>query len=203
MHPDHEPRDFEIEALLSHLDHPVPRLTVEEIVARAEARPRQWRAWAAGIALTVMAAGAVYAAPGSPVPDWIGALSNLEGPTEAPVPESAVDLRGLSFAAGETLIVAIAENPESFHLLIRLTDDPEILLQSARADTRFLSEPRRVEVNVAPGDTLEIFVPRQSVGLEVTSGSRALFTWNGTAATTAETPRPDGTYLLPVNPTVR
>src|SRR5688500_7027672 len=78
--------EAEVHALLRRVDHPAPAVSAEAVAARAGRAPdRGWGRWAAGILLALTAAGAAYAAPGSPLRGW--ARSVLEPAGERPQPE--------------------------------------------------------------------------------------------------------------------
>jgi hypothetical protein len=111
-----------------------------------------------------------------------------------------VDLRGLSFPPGEPLLISLNMGTAPFHVRVVVTDEADVLVRSARAETRFRSEPSHVEVDVAQGDTLEVRIPRGASRVELRTGPSSPFTWNGGVPRSDVVAAPDGSYLFPVMP---
>ncbi|HZI73850.1 MAG TPA: hypothetical protein VFD73_07440, partial [Gemmatimonadales bacterium] len=53
------------------LDHPVPAVSLREVISRSRRRLPPWVRVAAGVLLAVATAGAAYAFPGSALPHWV------------------------------------------------------------------------------------------------------------------------------------
>ncbi|MEX1256136.1 MAG: hypothetical protein WEG36_00810 [Gemmatimonadota bacterium] len=202
MHPDREPSDSDPATLLSHLDHPVPEVSLDDVWSRAQGRePRRWRhSWAAGVILALGVAGVAYAAPGSPIPRWIRALTERDGVDAGAPTAQAEDLRGLSFGAGEPLLVEIAPSSQPYSLRVTLTDDAAILVGTSRDDTEFDVRPNGVRVQIAPEDMLHVRLPRGAARVEVVGQGRTLFLWDGVQIRTEASREADGSLLLRVVP---
>ena len=73
--------------LLRQVDHAAPALNAQTLAARARREAARWRRWAAGVVLALTAAGAAYAAPGSPLPAWVDRVAEwIAGPAPSPAP---------------------------------------------------------------------------------------------------------------------
>ena len=69
-------------SLLREVDHPPPDVEPLVIFAAGRSPGTRWERWAAGILLVAAAAGAAYAAPGSPLPAALDRLVAIIAPTE-------------------------------------------------------------------------------------------------------------------------
>ncbi len=210
MRPDQLPEDLEIDEVLRRLDHPVPQVLVDSIIRTAR-RPKSSRLrWAAGVALLLaVAAGAAYAAPGSPVRAWIAEVGRALGfgsepgssePTEGavPTPESA----GIALIPGNELTIEFVEAGLAGTLRVDFTDDAEVVVSAPTGATRFVSEPERLLVEHTTPDTVRVSIPRAGArngGLvTIRVGTRELLRVIDGSVSAVMPPAGGGGYVLPL-----
>ena len=78
--------DTFVRDVLCVLDAPVPDTSIAMTVARARTRPSHWLTRAASVLLVLGVGGAAWAAPGSPVREWLHNWLNNRRSTAAPTP---------------------------------------------------------------------------------------------------------------------
>jgi len=185
MHPDPYSRSDEriddIRALLASLDHPTPAVSAAAIAAAARARAQTRRdrrrtavRWAAAILLTVGAAGAAVAAPGSPVLGWITrVVVELRGghqPVPPQVPQAtptAAEPAGIAVAPGDGLTIVFAAAAGGV-VSVSLGRSEEVTVRARAGGAHFASEPDRLLVEVSgAADTIGIEVPRTAPRVEL------------------------------------
>ena len=146
----------EVHALLRHLDHPMPRVDVRDVMQRAQ--PRRWSdvGRAAGILMMLGVAGAAWAAPGSPVSGWIakvvarvGRPSNIKAVTAvqaiAPVAIPAVSasakprMSGVAVAPGAKLAISFTASQPVGELRISLASVADVSVRTADPAATFTS----------------------------------------------------------------
>lgn len=206
MRPDEPSDDREIDEMLSRLDHPVPPIPVETVIARARTSQVDRLRWAAGIALALaIAAGGAYAAPGSPVPRWIadaGRALGLATAVSVPsVPAGAppsVEEAGLALIPGEVLVIEFLEPQLSGHLRVDFTDDAEVVVRAPMGTTRFVSEPERLLIEHPTPDTVSVLLPRDAQRIVIRVGVRVLLQRSGEEISSAEPATVDGGYVFPL-----
>ena len=203
MTPDELPDDPEIDALLAALDEPPPPVSVESLLARGRTpagAPRRHLRWAAGIALALGVAGAAYAAPGSPLPGWLGRIgesidrgANGRPSAVVPVPASA----GVAVDVGGPVVIRFAGRLAGY-ARVSLTDDSEVVTRSADGSTRFSSEPDQLLIEHPSFDTLQVSVPRTAPRVEVVVGARTVWLKQGPEVVTSAAAGDFGDWLVPL-----
>jgi hypothetical protein len=122
----------------------------------------------------------------------------LDAPEVAPSPSPVEEWRGVSLAAGEPLVVAVASAAGPSHVRVTLTDESTVFVRTARESTGFRSEPNHLGVEMSLGDTLDVRIPRDATRVEITGANGTLFLWSGGSADASTPVQPDGTYLIEV-----
>ncbi|KPK81046.1 MAG: hypothetical protein AMS25_07995 [Gemmatimonas sp. SM23_52] len=188
--------DQEIGALLSVLDHPVPRVEAEDVMRRARRRWLRPRTAAAGIVLLV-AAGAASAVPGSPVRTWLaGLFESLQGtPPQQGLPVGVSG--GISVIPTEGFELVFETSQGSGVIRIFLTDEAELAVRAIGGGPGYSVGPERVRVeNAGSAADYEILVPRSAESVRIRVGETVVFTKQGASITTAAGPDARGRYIL-------
>ena len=191
MRVDDEQDGHDIDAMLRHLDHPVPPVTAEGVIARARASEGRRRLrWAAGIVLAVGAAGAAWAIPGSPLRGWVAALtaktSHEPSPIEQAPPrvEPKPVLAGIAVDPGTRLVIEFVEHQHVGQIRITLTSGGQVEIRAPNGAARYTSEPGRLLVdNRGSSAAFEVNIPRTAAMVEVMVAKSRRFLKRGTHAT--------------------
>ncbi len=193
--------------LLGLLDHPVPGLTAGEVIRRASTPSVRAGRWAAAVLLSLALAGVAYAAPGSPLPGWLGAVRAWiarEQPTPSPgQPEPAPEPGGAGIAVlpGEHLVIRLQPAPRDGTLRVRLSDGAEVAVRTTGGAAGFLTGTGQLVIEArAEPIHLEVDIPRSAASVEIVAGGRSLLHKAGERVTSQATSTPDGTYLLLLGP---
>ncbi len=204
MRRDELPDDREVDEMLSLLDHPVPKVSVEVVIERARTTRVDRLRWAAGVVLAVaLAAGAAYAAPGSPVRGWIaeagralGLGSEATEPGVSPSPPPTPESGGISLVPGAALVIEFLEADLSGYARVDFTDDAEVVVRAPTGSTRFVSEPERLLVEHPTPDTVQVLIPRTGGRVTLRVGARELLRRNGEDVTATVPSTGDGGYVF-------
>jgi hypothetical protein len=180
----------EVYALLRHLDHPAPPVTIEAIGARARrgARSERWR-WAAAVLLTTTLAGVAYAAPGSPLPAWVARATERLTPTRPPRPPDDIPApvqpapyggAGMALPPGRELLIVFAGPEPGGTLRIALTDASDVTIRASTDAVDFTSERDRVRIETRQGaPDFEVTVPRSAPKVEIRVADAPVFRKDG------------------------
>jgi hypothetical protein len=192
-----EREDLELDGLLRSLDHELPTITADDVMARARRSRLAPLRLAAGIVVAVAVAGVAYALPGSPIRDWVDAAFDRTGQTgDERRPRPAGDSgAGLVLDPADTLSVTIAPG-SSGHIRIVTTEDAELIARMVSGEARFTSDPYGLGVDMRTPDTLELRVPRAARSVTVIAGERPVFTIHDGEVSSALEPDSSGHYLL-------
>ena len=203
MHSD----ENDVFALLHHLDHPAPTVTMDAIAARARRRRavRGWR-WAATILLTTTLGGVAWAAPGSPVPGWIAAaLERVAGPRAAPRTEGGAPAAvsppppaaGIAVPPGRRLAIVFGTAEPGGTARVVLTDAEQVTVRAESAAVGFTTERDRLLVEPRTGNTdFEIAIPRSAARIEIRVGQRRVFMKELGRVTAPDSAGPGGPYHI-------
>jgi hypothetical protein len=195
-----------VNALLRALDHPAPAITAESVAARARARGRARATfrWAAVIGLTLGAAGAAFAIPGSPLRGWVSAIATRLGGSPAARPADSVQTRvadrgsaGIAVAPGRSLIILFAGAGSGGLARVSLADRAEVVVRAPPGAATFTSATDRLVIEDRnASDTFAVEIPRSAPRVEIRiGGSPALVAERG-RITAAGAPDSAGTYTL-------
>ncbi|MGD2069716.1 MAG: hypothetical protein PVI57_13665 [Gemmatimonadota bacterium] len=169
MHDDERDPGRDVERLLRLLDHPLPSVTAEDVVARARERGheapdgpagsgkalgvsttgirRVSRRIAAGMLLLLGLSGVAYAAPGSPLPGWVDSVARWIGYGSRPagssdqVPEATRAAGGVALGPGVPLRVDVRSRRPDGYVRIALTDDSLTTVRLSPEAGSLTSEP--------------------------------------------------------------
>jgi hypothetical protein len=198
--------------LLRRVDHAPPVVAPSVVLAETLAtRPRReavgWGRWAAGIVLALAAGGAAYAAPGSPLPEWVDRVTEWIG---GPAPRPAQTVRTSPIEAG-TAGVAV-EPSQRFTILfqteqaggtaaVSLTDGANIVARALSGTATFTTYIDQLTIERGgPSADYEIELPQSAAWVEIRAGQRRLLLKEGSRITTDASVDARGRYLLPLNP---
>ncbi len=192
---------------LAALDHPAPAVSAASIAARARVQRREWRwAWAAAAVLAVGAAGAAWAAPGSPLPGLVrelvrrvGGTAGRESAPEGPVagPDLAADA-GIAVEPGASLMIEFLNGEGGGAARVSLVDLEEVVIRGpAGAATFTTDESRLVVEQVAAPAAFDVLIPRTARRVEIRARGTQLFLKDGDRVSAAVAPV-DGLYHFPL-----
>lgn len=195
---------------LAGLDHAPPSVSIETMVPAVGGWRRGWGRMAAAIALTLAAAGVVYAAPGSPLPgairhavDWLG-LQRPTAPPAARAPVDAASPAGIAVVPGASLIVAFDVGRVPDTAIVRLTDGADVEVRSLGGGATFTSGPGllSIEHHGAPV-RFDVLIPRLALAVEIRSAGRRLLLKRRYSVVAPSDSDSAGRYVLPLSPSRR
>jgi hypothetical protein len=167
---------------LRRLDHARPERTAEAILGSRRRPASSWGRMAAGIILTLAAAGAAYAAPGSPLPRLIDHLVELvrrtpETPVKSvPLPSTERSQAGIAVAPGDRMTIDFLGDQSGNTTAVSLTDSLEVMVRAQGGTTTFTSDNQRLAIgHHGPPATFEILVPRSAPWVEIRAGGRRVW----------------------------
>jgi hypothetical protein len=205
-------RDDDIRGLLSSLDHPTPTVSAAAVAVLADSRSRA-RAdrrrmalrWAAAVLLSVGAAGAAVAAPGSPVRAWVESLvARLGGEPIPPAPPEQVEaapapLAGIAVPADAPLALVFASSFTGAVASVSFSDGDQVVVRAQPGVAHFTLEPDRVLVAMrGTHDTVTIEIPRSAPRVELLAGRTRLLLAERGRATSPAAADSLGRYRLPL-----
>ncbi|MBA3658007.1 MAG: zf-HC2 domain-containing protein [Gemmatimonadales bacterium] len=197
---------------LARLDHEPPRFTVKMLGLAPRRRRPGWGRIAAGIVFALAAAGAAYAAPGSPLPgairhavEWLSVgwhsvrpavrtpVSSATFPAGTP---AAGTPAGIAVVPGASLIVAFDVGRVDT-ALVWLTDGAEVEVRSTGGAATFTSGRGRLSIeHRGPPVRFEVLIPRTAPLVEIRFGARQLFLKRKQTVIARSDPTRAGRYLL-------
>lgn len=195
--------DRAVFALLREVDHAVPVVDPEVLIARL-----RWTSpgWAAGLVVLVGIAGAAYVLPASPVRQWIRSAVAWIGGSEPPpsstrAEASTLPVAGIAAVPGPRFVIAF-ESPESGgHARVSLTDGKHVTVRAPTGAASFTSAANHMVVaNAGRGATFEIEIPRAARRVEIRVAGARVFLKDGSRVTSDGPATVDGGYLIPLAP---
>jgi hypothetical protein len=193
---------------LRALDHPAPQLQISRLVSPLASRRRLLppQRWAAGIILTVAAAGVAYAAPGSPLRPLIHRVLGISaGPARHASPTSAAFASpayqgGIAVAPGDHFVIAFDSALAGGRAKLTLTDGEDVIVR-ARDGAGFRSDVDRLVILPRTHDArFEIEIPRSAPAVEIRVAGVVIFRTEFSQIVTRAAPEKDGSYQLPLQP---
>ena len=196
----------EIFALFRRVDHAVPAVDPETVVARARGVGAVRGRWAAGILLLLGVAGAAYALPGSPLRDWVRSVVAWIGDSDQPVPAPAQvqapdqGVAGIAAIPGRQFVIAF-ESPESGgQARVSLTEGEEVTVRAPIGAASFTSAADRLVIaNSGSGATFKIEIPRAAPRVEIRVAGNRIFLKEGSRVLTKGSAENGDHYLLPLS----
>ena len=190
---------------LHRLDHATPKVSAQ-MVSRSRAGTSYRQRLAAGIFLAVVATGAAYAIPGSPLPRVVNRIIQAVNGrssrqvaipmTRSPVPGAQA---GIVVAAGERLLIVFPLVQSGGEATVSLTEGPDVVVR-APDGAAFTSDVDRLLIDsVSPGGRFEIQIPRTAPLVEIRAGGRRLFLKKLSRIVTDAPPDDEGNYRLPLS----
>jgi hypothetical protein len=198
--------EAEVFALLGAVDHPVPEIGAQAIARRAGAPSAVRLPWAAGIVVALGIAGVAYAAPGSPLPRFVRALTGWVRPKAEPAtrpvtPASAAPaaVAGVAFVPGERLLIVFTSSQSEGAAHVRLTDSAVVVVRAPSAAATFSSDADRLVIDNRGGaGTFDIRIPRAAPRVEIlVDGTRRFLVERGVVASSPAV-AVDAAYTIPL-----
>jgi hypothetical protein len=194
---------------LSALDHRLPAVTAPQIMARArQSTLRTLLRAAAAVGAVVLAAGAVYAAPGSPLRGWLQQITGeqrapvvvRDTAVDAPAPGAAASPTGIAVAPGSTLTVSFRRVQRGGLLRIRIVDAATVSVRALQGGATFVTAEDELSVeNTEAANDYGIDIPQRAARVEVRLAGRVVFLKQGTDIVTEAAAGSDGSYVLPLD----
>ena len=167
------------------LDHPPPSRDAASVMVGRRARGPRWIRWAAGIVLTLGAAGAAYAIPGSPVRrlvDRIAARTTTapaERPAEPRQPTDSV-VAGIAVSPGDRLTLVFSSEQPPAVATVSLTDGADVVVRAVGGHAAFASDVDRLSINnEATAARFEVEIPRRAAHVEIEVAGRRVLVKQG------------------------
>lgn len=185
-------------ALLRAVDHPPPRITSAEIMRRARGRNPMWMR-AAGILVVLGLAGVAYAAPGSPLRDFVAGMFSPPGEAPATSPAARAPARAAGIAVPPTSRFTIVIDGEPVNGIARVSvdDGSEVVVRTVDGSAVFTAGIDRVLIgDIDASTTLDIVIPRAAPWVEVRLRDRRVFLKEGAAIVAMLERDGSGRYLL-------
>ena len=189
---------------LRRLDHrrPSPPVRISTGAPRRAGWSRPQRL-AAGLALTVAAAGAAYALPGSPLPRAVHhVVSLLQGtirPAPAALPPVSTTSRsqsGIAVAPGNHFAIVFSGAVPAGSAILSLTHGEEVLVRSLDGANFHSDVDRLLVESKTPGAAFEVEIPRSAPSVEIRVGERVVFRKESSRIVTSALMSKDGSYRL-------
>lgn len=169
------------ERLLRHLDHAVPRISADDVAARARVEGTRIRLrWAAGFVLAAALAGTAYAVPGSPLRGWFSTLAERFREEAVPNTDSALvpvaPMAGVAIVPGPALVIEFTDLQQQGQARVTLTDGDQVQVRAPSGAATFSSDPERLVIdNRGSTAEFEIEFPRGASWIEIrVAGARVL-----------------------------
>lgn len=203
-----ESRDRRIAEWLAWLDHPVPRLDAESLMARVRRRSRRSGLLAAGLAaLFAATAAAAVVVPGSPVQrlvervigEWRGGDPPQPSGARSPAPEPpALRRSGVSFVPRPELEIAFRGSQPEGAIRISLVETSEVRVREIGGASAYSLDPAELVIdNRSARGSYEILLPRSLRRARVRIGERVVFEKDGARISSAGSLDAAGTYVVP------
>jgi hypothetical protein len=202
-----EARDEEIRifGLLREVDHPRAEVDPRVLLSPDAPVPRGWGRWVAGFFLLVLAGGAAYAAPGSPLPGMLDRLvrerprARPQTGTEAQAGRAARPGAGIAVEPGEHLTIRFLVDREAI-ATVSLTDGREAEVRAVEGTASFSSGEDQLTVQGRGWVRFDVLVPRSAPSLDVLAGDTPVLRKRA-ADVISDAPRePAGRFRLRLTP---
>jgi hypothetical protein len=196
----------EVFRLLRHLDHTPSGVSAETVASRSRRARYGWARWAAGVALVVGLAGAVYGLPNSWLRSWTetvvarlrGAAQQLP-PLGAPIQQSERQ-SGVATAPGSKFVISFTSSQPGSHARITLAETTDVAVRSRGGAARFTLQGDGLVVdNAESASSFEITVPRSAPLVTIIVAERRVFLKRGAVIETNGPISADSSYLIPLS----
>ena len=195
--------DRDIAELLRALDHVAPPVRVEDVIARAGARPR-WRISPIAAAAVLFVAAVAAALPFTPAYDAIGREVKLAieraRHRDAPVAIQPLHGAGVAVAPGARLRVKFVAPRAGSRVRVMLASVPSVSLLPEDGDAAFSVRDEEIIVSDATASMFTLTVPQSVDDLRVESDGALLLAKRGPAVVTRAGRGEDGSYLVELMP---
>lgn len=192
-----------IAGLLRQVDHAVPVVDPVALVGRLRWTTPAWGRWAAGILLVLGMAGAAYALPGSPVPQWVRSAVAWIGDTEPPPSrkaEPSTPMAGIAAAPGPRFLIAFQSPEPGGDARVTFSDGAQVTVRAPSGAAGYTSTPNRLVItNAGGGARFEIVIPRKAPRVEIRIAGARVFLKNGAQVTAPGAASRGGVYLIPLS----
>lgn len=202
-----ERADKRVLALLRQVDHAVPAIDPEALVARLRWTTPAWGRWAAAILLFLGVVGAAYALPGSPLRHWVRtAVAWIGGGETPPGQPAAADapagsVAGIAALPGKRFVIEFQSAEQGGKAKVSLSDRKEVTVRAPAGAASFTSRAGRlIVVNAGLGAQYEIGIPRTAPRVEIRVAGATVFVKDGSRVTSDRSATIAGGYLVSLSP---
>lgn len=199
-----EREDRWVRRRLETIDGAVPAVAPSEL--RGRVRSLRWARWAAGILLTTSLAGAAYALPGSPLPQWVGAvrawLHPGRPPAPAPPPTALSPVTaGIAVPVEPRLIVRFLAPQPAGVIRVALVDSGPVAVRVRNGSASFVTTAGTLTVdNRGSTADYDIELPRLSPWVAIDQGDRRLLLKRDSVLQAVASPDSGGRITLRLAP---
>lgn len=192
---------------LAALDHAVPAVSTSAIERRAHSTAVRRVPRAAGVVIALGVAGAAYAAPGSPLPAWLGALSgwirgepSVSQVASSPSPPAPSDAPGIAVPPGSSLTIAFTSWQTAGVARVRLADSAHVVVRAPNGAATFSSDADRLVIDNRGGTaTFEIRIPRSARRVEILVNGTRRYLKEGDRVAANESRDEAGVHTIPLS----
>jgi hypothetical protein len=186
------------------LDHPRPSLDAASAMVGRRRGPR-WFRWAAGIVLTLGAAGAAYAIPGSPVRrlvDRIAARTTTAPAARPAEPRQPTDsvIAGIAVSPGDRLTIVFSSEQPRAVATVSLTDGVDVVVRAVGGHAAFASHVDRLSIsNQARSARFEVEIPRGAAHVDIEVAGQRVFAKQGSRVVIEGRPAAGDRFRVPLS----
>jgi hypothetical protein len=202
-----ERADKEVLALLRQVDHAVPAIDPQALVARLRWTTPGLGRWAAAILLFLGVAGAAYALPGSPLRHWVRSvvvwIGDGETPPGQPAAADAPEGPGAGVAAlpGQRFVIEFQSAEQGGQARVSFSDRQEVTVRAPAGAASFTSRAGRLIVaNAGVGARYEIGIPRTAPRVEIRVAGATVFVKDAARVTASRSTTLADGYLVSLSP---
>ncbi len=180
--------------VLSTLDVGAPAVSFDAIVRRRGRGARQpnLRRWALAAVVAFTVSGLAFAAPRSPVREWLRSFFHTSDDVRVPVtprPAPAApprsrsdgrDLAGVAVVPGRSLRIDFETRQSAGDIAITMTDSAAVTVSTAAGTATFTSSPTVLVVhNAGSAASFDVRIPHEASRIEIRVGGRRVYLRDG------------------------
>jgi hypothetical protein len=199
-----EVEETDVNMLLAQLDHQLPRVNAEALLARSRGRDR-WGRWAAGIVLVAGTTSAVFALTNSPLRQWLRSpgeqtVEQLSAPTQN-IRTDTPDEAGIAVMPSARFRILFSAPQSQGEASVSLTDSAEVFVRARGGAATFTSDDHELVIaNDGSTANYDIQLPRAATRIEIWVERRRVLVKEGSNITLDGMPNTRAPYVLHLRP---